>query len=122
MSTASAVRMSWPTRAAIPRPERASAAARLALADHVEGTTSISLRSIILRELAANIIAHRGHTSTAPGTMMIHQARKERGPAEGSEALTGGYQHPALSIHHFLWRSPLLAAIMALLSIQEMFV
>lgn len=114
--------MSWPTRAAIRRPERASAAARLALADHVEGTTSISGCPIIFRELVANIIVHGEYTRAAPATMMVDRARKEGLPAENDEALTGGYQHPALSIHHFLWRSPLLAAIMALLSIQEMFV
>jgi len=43
----------------------------------MEGTTSISLRSIIFRELVANIIAHREYTSAAPATMMIYQDRVE---------------------------------------------
>jgi ATP-dependent DNA helicase RecG len=42
-----------------------------------EGTTSISLRSIIFRELVANIIAHREYTSAAPATMMIYTNRVE---------------------------------------------
>lgn len=40
-------------------------------------TTSISLRSIIFRELVANIIAHREYTSAAPATMMIYADRVE---------------------------------------------
>ncbi len=44
---------------------------------YMEGTTSISLRSIIFRELVANIIAHREYTSAAPATMMIYQDRVE---------------------------------------------
>ena len=40
-------------------------------------TTSISLRSIIFRELVANIIAHREYTSAAPATMMIYTDRVE---------------------------------------------
>ncbi len=43
----------------------------------MEGTTSISLRSIIFRELVANIIAHREYTSAAPATMMIYRDRVE---------------------------------------------
>ena len=35
---------------------------------YMEGTTSISLRSIIFRELVDNIIAHREYTSAAPAT------------------------------------------------------
>ncbi|MCD5416248.1 hypothetical protein LR032_04015, partial [Candidatus Bipolaricaulota bacterium] len=42
-----------------------------------EGLTSISLRSIIFRELVANIIAHREYTSAAPATMMIYRNRVE---------------------------------------------
>lgn len=44
---------------------------------YLEGTTSISLRSIIFRELVANIIAHREYTSAAPATMMIYRDRVE---------------------------------------------
>lgn len=44
---------------------------------YMEGTTSISLRSIIFRELVANIIAHREYTSAAPATMMIYTDRVE---------------------------------------------
>ena len=42
-----------------------------------EGTTSISLRTIIFRELVANIIAHREYTSAAPATMMLCRDRVE---------------------------------------------
>ena len=44
---------------------------------YMEGTTSISLRSIIFRELVANIIAHREYTSAAPATMTIYADRIE---------------------------------------------
>ncbi len=44
---------------------------------YMEGTTSINLRSIIFRELVANIIAHREYTSAAPATMMIYTDRVE---------------------------------------------
>jgi ATP-dependent DNA helicase RecG len=44
---------------------------------YMEGTTSISLRSIIFRELVANIIAHREYTSASPATMMIYTDRVE---------------------------------------------
>ena len=44
---------------------------------YMEGTTSISLRSIIFRELVANIIAHREYTNAAPATMMIYTDRVE---------------------------------------------
>jgi len=44
---------------------------------YMEGTTSISLRSIIFRELVANIIAHREYTSAAPATLMIYTDRVE---------------------------------------------
>ncbi|MFA5044238.1 MAG: RNA-binding domain-containing protein, partial [Kiritimatiellia bacterium] len=44
---------------------------------YLEGVTSISLRSIIFRELVANIIAHREYTSAAPATMMIYADRVE---------------------------------------------
>lgn len=42
-----------------------------------EGVTSVSLRSVIFRELVANIIAHREYTSAAPATMAIHADRVE---------------------------------------------
>ena len=42
-----------------------------------EGTVSISLRTVIFRELVANIIAHREYTSAAPATMMIYRDRVE---------------------------------------------
>jgi ATP-dependent DNA helicase RecG len=42
-----------------------------------EGVTSLSLRSIIFRELVANIIAHREYTSAAPATMIIYADRVE---------------------------------------------
>ena len=42
-----------------------------------EGTQSISLRTIIFRELVANIIAHREYTSVAPATMAIYADRVE---------------------------------------------
>ncbi|MEI7437241.1 MAG: RNA-binding domain-containing protein [bacterium] len=44
---------------------------------YMEGVTSVSLRSIIFRELVANIIAHREYTSAAPATMMIYRDRVE---------------------------------------------
>jgi predicted HTH transcriptional regulator len=44
---------------------------------YIEGTTSISLRSLIFRELVANIIAHREYTSAAPATMVIYADRVE---------------------------------------------
>jgi ATP-dependent DNA helicase RecG len=44
---------------------------------YMEGVTSISLRSIMFRELVANIIAHREYTSAAPATMMIYRDRVE---------------------------------------------
>lgn len=43
----------------------------------MEGVTSISLRSLIFRELVANIIAHREYTSAAPATMSIYADRVE---------------------------------------------
>ena len=42
-----------------------------------EGATSISLRTVIFRELVVNIIAHREYTSAAPATMMIYRGRVE---------------------------------------------
>lgn len=42
-----------------------------------EGVTSISLRTVIFRELVANIIAHREYTSAAPATMIIYADRVE---------------------------------------------
>ena len=42
-----------------------------------EGTTSISLRDHIFRELVANIIAHREYTSSAPATIVIYEDRVE---------------------------------------------
>ena len=44
---------------------------------YLEGTTSVSLRARIFRELAANIVAHREYTSAAPATMMIYRDRVE---------------------------------------------
>lgn len=44
---------------------------------YMEGITSISLRSIIFRELVANIVAHREYTNAAPATMMIYRDRVE---------------------------------------------
>ncbi len=44
---------------------------------YLEGATSISLRTIIFRELVANIIAHREYTSSAPATMAIYSDRVE---------------------------------------------
>ena len=44
---------------------------------HLEGTTRVSLRSFIFRELVANIIAHREYTSAAPATMAIYEDRVE---------------------------------------------
>lgn len=44
---------------------------------HQEGVTSISLRTVIFRELVANIIAHREYTSAAPATMVIYADRVE---------------------------------------------
>ena len=44
---------------------------------YLEGTTAISLRAHIFRELVANIIAHREYTSAAPATMMIYRDRVE---------------------------------------------
>lgn len=43
----------------------------------LEGTTSISLRARIFRELVANIIAHREYTSAAPATIVIYKERVE---------------------------------------------
>jgi ATP-dependent DNA helicase RecG len=54
---------------------------------YMEGTTSISLRSIIFRELVANIIAHREYTSAAPATMMIYSDRVE-------------FKNPSVPYHH----------------------
>ncbi len=42
-----------------------------------EGTTSMSLRAVIFRELVANIIAHRDYSSAAPATMMIYRDKVE---------------------------------------------
>jgi ATP-dependent DNA helicase RecG len=42
-----------------------------------EGTSSISLRTVIFRELVANIIAHREYTCAAPATMMLYRDRVE---------------------------------------------
>ena len=44
---------------------------------YLEGTSSISLRARIFRELVANIIAHREYTSVAPATMIIYSDRVE---------------------------------------------
>ncbi len=44
---------------------------------YLEGTTSVSLRDRIFRELVANIIAHREYTSAAPATMAIYKDRVE---------------------------------------------
>lgn len=44
---------------------------------HLEGTTRVSLRSFIFRELVATIIAHREYTSAAPATMAIYEDRVE---------------------------------------------
>ena len=44
---------------------------------YLEGTTSISLRARIFRELVANIVAHREYTSAAPATMTIYRDRVE---------------------------------------------
>jgi len=44
---------------------------------YLEGTTSLSLRTVIFRELVANIIAHREYTSAAPATLIIYRDRVE---------------------------------------------
>ena len=44
---------------------------------YMEGTTSVSLRARIFRELVANIVAHREYTSAAPATMVIYKDRVE---------------------------------------------
>lgn len=44
---------------------------------YIEGTTSVSLRARIFRELVANIVAHREYTSAAPATMVIYKGRVE---------------------------------------------
>ena len=44
---------------------------------YLEGTTSISLRARIFRELVANIVAHREYTSAAPATLVIYRDRVE---------------------------------------------
>ena len=42
---------------------------------YMEGTSSVSLRARIFRELVANIVAHREYTSAAPATMVIYKDR-----------------------------------------------
>lgn len=42
---------------------------------YLEGTTRVSLRDRIFRELVSNLIAHREYTSAAPATMTIHRDR-----------------------------------------------
>ena len=44
---------------------------------YLEGTTTVSLRARIFRELVANIVAHREYTSAAPATMVIYKDRVE---------------------------------------------
>jgi len=44
---------------------------------YLEGTTSVSLRARIFRELVANIVAHREYTSAAPATLVIYRDRVE---------------------------------------------